>query len=92
MNSWARLLALAVVTNGLVFLSVLALVLFGGDVLRAFSLALFIGVIVGTYSSIAIAAPILLIGTPPGETGDARRGDDVRATRRAAITAGAASN
>ena len=33
------------ITNGLVFLSVLALVLFGGDVLRAFSLALFIGVV-----------------------------------------------
>jgi preprotein translocase subunit SecF len=49
-----------VITNGLVFLSVLALVLFGGDVLRAFSLALFIGVIFGTYSSIAIASPIMV--------------------------------
>jgi preprotein translocase subunit SecF len=48
------------ITNGLVFLSVLALVLFGGDVLRAFSLALFIGVIVGTYSSIAAASPIMV--------------------------------
>jgi preprotein translocase subunit SecF len=48
------------ITNGLVFLSVLALVLFGGDVLRAFSLALFIGVIVGTYSSVAIASPIMV--------------------------------
>jgi preprotein translocase subunit SecF len=49
-----------VITNGLVFLSVLALVLFGGDVLRAFSLALLIGVIFGTYSSIAIASPIMV--------------------------------
>ena len=48
------------ITNGLVFLSVLALVLFGGDVLRAFSLALFVGVIVGTYSSIAVASPIMV--------------------------------
>jgi preprotein translocase subunit SecF len=48
------------ITNGLVFLSVLALVLFGGDVLRAFSLALFIGVIVGTWSSIAVASPIMV--------------------------------
>jgi len=39
---------------------VLALVLFGGDVLRAFSLALFIGVVFGTYSSIAIASPIMV--------------------------------
>src|SRR5688572_24260677 len=53
-------LSRTVITNGLVFLSVLALVLFGGDVLRAFSLALFIGVIFGTYSSIVIAAPIMV--------------------------------
>src|SRR5215213_5965749 len=43
-----------------VIASVLALVLFGGDVLRAFSLALFIGVVFGTYSSIAIASPIMV--------------------------------
>ncbi len=53
-------LSRTIITNGLVFLSVLALVLFGGDVLRAFSLALFIGVIFGTYSSIAIASPIMV--------------------------------
>ena len=53
-------LSRTVITNGLVFLSVLALVLFGGDVLRAFSIALFIGVIFGTYSSIAIASPIMV--------------------------------
>ncbi len=53
-------LSRTVITNGLVFLSVLALVIFGGDVLRAFSLALFIGVIFGTYSSIAIASPIMV--------------------------------
>ncbi len=49
-----------IVTNGLTFLSVLALVLFGGEVLRSFSLALFVGVIVGTYSTIAIASPIAI--------------------------------
>jgi preprotein translocase subunit SecF len=53
-------LSRTVITNGLVFLSVFALVLFGGDVLRAFSLALFIGVVFGTYSSIAIASPIMV--------------------------------
>jgi preprotein translocase subunit SecF len=53
-------LSRTVITNGLVFLSVLALVLFGGDVLRGFSLALFIGVIFGTYSSVAIASPIMV--------------------------------
>ena len=49
-----------IVTNGLVFLSVLALVIFGGEVLRGFSLALFVGSIAGTYSTIAIASPIAI--------------------------------
>jgi preprotein translocase subunit SecF len=53
-------LSRTVITSGLVFLSVLAMVLFGGDVLRGFSLALLIGVIFGTYSSIAIASPIMV--------------------------------
>ena len=49
-----------IVTSGLVFLAVLALVLFGGEVLRGFSLALFVGSITGTYSTIAIASPIAI--------------------------------
>lgn len=49
-----------IVTNGLVFLSVLALVLFGGEVLRGFSLALLVGSITGTFSTIAIASPIAI--------------------------------
>lgn len=49
-----------IVTNGLTTLSVLALVLFGGEVLRSFSLALFVGAIAGTYSTIAIASPIAI--------------------------------
>jgi len=48
------------ITNGLVFLSVLAMVLFGGEVLQGFSLALTVGVIFGTYSSIAVASPIMV--------------------------------
>jgi preprotein translocase subunit SecF len=39
---------------------VLALYLFGGEVLNGFSFALVIGILIGTYSSIAIAAPILV--------------------------------
>jgi preprotein translocase subunit SecF len=53
-------LSRTVITSGLVFLSVLALVLFGGEVLRSFSLALFIGIIAGTYSTIAISNPIMV--------------------------------
>jgi preprotein translocase subunit SecF len=49
-----------IVTNGLTTLAVLALVLFGGEVLRSFSLALFVGAIAGTYSTIAIASPIAI--------------------------------
>jgi preprotein translocase subunit SecF len=47
-------------TAGLTFLTVLALYLFGGEVLHGFSFALVIGILIGTYSSIAIAAPILV--------------------------------
>jgi preprotein translocase subunit SecF len=53
-------LSRTVITSGLVFLSVLAMVVFGGEVLRGFSLALLIGIIFGTYSSIAIASPIMV--------------------------------
>jgi preprotein translocase subunit SecF len=53
-------LSRTVLTSGLTFLTVLALFLFGGEVLHGFSLALVIGIIVGTYSSIFIAAPMLV--------------------------------
>jgi preprotein translocase subunit SecF len=39
---------------------VLSLFLFGGEVLHGFSLALVIGIVIGTYSSIFIAAPMLV--------------------------------
>ena len=53
-------LSRTIITAGLVLLSVLALVLFGGEVLRSFSLALLVGVTLGTYSTIAIASPIAI--------------------------------
>jgi preprotein translocase subunit SecF len=53
-------LSRTILTAGLTFLTVLALFLFGGEVLRGFSLALVIGILIGTYSSSAIAAPILV--------------------------------
>jgi preprotein translocase subunit SecF len=59
-DSINQTLSRTVIANGLVFLSVLAMVLFGGEVLRGFSLALFIGVVFGTYSSIAVASPIMV--------------------------------
>jgi preprotein translocase subunit SecF len=53
-------LSRTVLTSGLTFLTVLALFIFGGDVLHGFSLALVIGIIIGTYSSIFIASPMLV--------------------------------
>ena len=49
-----------IMTSGMTFLAVFSLYLFGGQVLQGFSFALVIGIIVGTYSSIAIASPIVL--------------------------------
>lgn len=48
-----------VITSGTTLLAVLILYIFGGEGVRAFSYALLIGVVVGTYSSIAVAAPLV---------------------------------
>ena len=56
-------LSRTILTSGLTFLSVVALWLFGGEVLNGFSFALVAGIIVGTYSSIFVASPILVAWT-----------------------------
>jgi preprotein translocase subunit SecF len=53
-------LSRTVLTSGLTFLTVLSLYIFGGQVLKGFSFALVIGILIGTYSSIAVAAPMLV--------------------------------
>ena len=53
-------LSRTVLTSGLTFLTVLALFIFGGPVLNDFSFALVVGILIGTYSSIAVAAPMLV--------------------------------
>jgi preprotein translocase subunit SecF len=53
-------LSRTVITSGLVFLSVVALVLLGGETLRPFSLALLMGILFGTYDTIAVAGPIMV--------------------------------
>ncbi|MCE5307409.1 MAG: protein translocase subunit SecF [Acidobacteriales bacterium] len=53
-------LSRTVLTSGLTFLTCIALYLFGGPVLHGFSFALVVGIIVGTYSSVFIASPIVL--------------------------------
>jgi len=47
------------ISNGTTFLSVLALFLFGGEVLRGFGFTMVIGILVGTYSTIYIASPLV---------------------------------
>jgi preprotein translocase subunit SecF len=53
-------LSRTVLTSGLTFLTVLSLFIFGGQVLNGFSFALVVGILIGTYSSIAVAAPMLV--------------------------------
>jgi preprotein translocase subunit SecF len=53
-------LSRTILTSGLTFLTVVVLYVLGGEVLRAFSFAMVVGVVVGTYSSFGIAAPIVV--------------------------------
>src|SRR3974390_268073 len=53
-------LSRTILTSGLTFLTVLVLFLMGGQVLRAFAFALVVGIVIGTYSSFGIAAPLVV--------------------------------
>lgn len=53
-------LSRTIMTAGTTLLASLALVIFGGEVIKGFSIAMLFGVIAGTYSSIYISAPILI--------------------------------
>ncbi|HEV2423718.1 MAG TPA: protein translocase subunit SecF [Terriglobia bacterium] len=59
-HSVNQTLSRTILTSGLTFLAVLSLYLFGGEVIHGFALVLVIGVIIGTYSSFAIASPVVL--------------------------------
>lgn len=52
-------LSRTILTSGLTFISVLSLYLFGGEVLGGFSLALVVGILIGTWSTVAVAAPMV---------------------------------
>jgi preprotein translocase subunit SecF len=60
-NSINEVLSRTVITSLTVVLVLVPLVLFGGEVLHSFSVALLMGVIVGTYSSVFVASPILVV-------------------------------
>jgi SecD/SecF fusion protein len=53
-------LSRTIITSLTIFLVLLAIFIFGGEVIRGFSFALLIGVVVGTYSSLCIATPIVV--------------------------------
>ena len=88
-------LSRTILTSGLTFLTVLSLYLFGGEVLHGFSFALVIGILIGTYSSIAVAAPMLVAYTDwrnrrSGRGGPmvvAAGGQNTGATRRSKVRA-----
>ncbi len=80
-------LSRTILTSGLTFLTVLVLFLMGGEVLRAFSFAMVVGVVVGTYSSFGIAAPIVVLWNKyhDGNGSTVRAGS--AAVKRAAVAA-----
>jgi preprotein translocase subunit SecF len=72
-------LSRTVLTSSVTAVAVLALLIFGGEVIRGFSAAMLWGIVIGTYSSLFIAAPLLLHAKP-------RRGGEKPAAAGAAPT------
>jgi preprotein translocase subunit SecF len=84
-------LSRTILTSGLTFLTALSLWLFGGQVLNGFSFALVVGIIVGTYSSIFIASPILVFWRELLENRRRRVGASGADGRSRAVPAGSRS-
>ena len=77
-DSVNQTLSRTVITAGLTFLAVVALYLFGGEVLRGLAFTLLVGIVFGTYSSVFVASAIAIIlspkvKTPPASAAKARR-------------------
>jgi preprotein translocase subunit SecF len=94
-NSINQTLSRTVLTSGLTFLVVVALFFLGGEVLHGFAFVMLIGIIVGTYSSIFIAAPLVIVweewktkrastngGQPPASAASSAPESKKRAARR----------
>jgi len=62
-DSINQTLSRTILTSGLTFITVLALFIFGGEIINHFAFAMVVGIIIGTYSSVAIAAPLVLVYT-----------------------------
>ncbi|MEA2603940.1 MAG: preprotein translocase subunit SecF [Acidobacteriota bacterium] len=82
-------LSRTIMTGGLTFLTVLSLLLLGGDVLRGFAFVMTIGIIVGTYSSIYVASPFALLWESLfGVNGKWHKGKPGSMSKGAPVTAG----
>lgn len=81
-DSINRILGRTIITSGTTFFVVLFLYLFGGAVLNDFALAILTGIIVGTYSSIFVAAPVVLWWS--GKGGERLRSEIRESEREAA--------
>lgn len=78
-------LSRTIMTSVTVFITLLALFIFGGEVTRGFSFAMLIGVVTGTYSSIFVAAPILVEFAKDKPLGAARIKSDKKKTPKAKL-------
>jgi preprotein translocase subunit SecF len=80
-----QMLDRTLITGGLTLLSVIALYVFGGEVLQGFAFTMIVGIITGTYSSVFIAAAIVVIwqGRKPLKAAPAAPVAPVKKTRRA---------
>jgi preprotein translocase subunit SecF len=67
-------LSRTILTNGTAFVSVLSLFLFGGSVIHGFAFALVVGSVIGTYSTIFVASPIVLFFEPRSAAAATARG------------------
>jgi preprotein translocase subunit SecF len=78
-------LSRTILTVSTTALAVLSLLIFGGEVLRGFSIAMLWGIVVGTYSSLFIAAPLLYYIRPrrSGQPRDTEAAADAAETQRA---------
>jgi len=78
-------LSRTILTGGMTLVGTLSIFLFGGEVLRGFGFVLFVGILVGTYSSIGMAAPLVASWQEFAQR-ERRGGAAVRASREAAKT------
>lgn len=53
-----------IITSGTTLVALLALILFGGEILKTFSISLFFGILIGTYSSICVSSSLLIFTDP----------------------------